>query len=427
MNFDFISDINRQRIDQLANTKGSNDKIDIARSLLEYKDFRELVQYAYDPFKQFKIKKIISKHYAMRVQPPDSIKEFLDYMSKKESANDEDVAKAGAVINCLDHPDMAFLFQRVLKKDLKVGMNVTGWNKAGYCIPKFGVQLACSQSHLDKFLDENKDGFIVQTKYDGHRAILIIDNASNYKFLSRNGHPIESCEFLLNQLKLIGLPPNSRFDGEIIHKSLNLQKLQSIISRKDSNHEFGKELTYQIFDVMELDGNNLMDSSQEDRIHNIHKISWNNDYILPAPFKMYKNVTGENYGMNPGEFIEMSFQESLQAGHEGLMLKSLKSNYETRRSRNWVKVKERDTIDVEVLEISEGKSGDRFSGMLGAAIAEYRGKRFNIGSGWSDKERELYFDNPNELIGKTLEVSYWKLSPNGVPLHSSKVRIRSDK
>lgn len=420
MKVDFITQENLDRVEKIASTSGKNDKISLAKSYRSDEEFVELVRAAYDPFKQYNIKKI--KPLAIPVDVPDGVKKFLDEMARKDGAKNEDIARAGKIVQYLGNPELALLFVKVLKKDLKVGMNVRSWNEAGYDIPVFQLQLAHAQSHLEKFLKENPDEFILQTKFDGNRAVVFSkDGDDNMKMLSRNGHQINSCDFLLNQMLTCGIPSDTILDGEVLHESLNLQQCQSIVSLKDSSHDKGHTLTYQIFDIWKYRGQDVKHLSLKERMELIQELH-TNEFIVAAPYDTWTPEKGDAKA-----YIEGVFQNVLAEGHEGLILKSPSSIYEGKRSRNWVKIKERDNLDLEVLEILEGEPGDRFEGMMGAVVCELNGKRFHVGTGWKESEREKYWNEPNLLLGKTIEIGYWKLSPDGVPLHPAKEKIREDK
>lgn len=413
IDFNFITQENLELVESIANTKGRNEKTDLAKKYLSNPEFVELVRATYNPFKQYKIKKI--KPLALPVKDPESVKYFLEHMSCKDAASNEDIAQAAKITQALGSIDLALLFLNVLKKDLKMGINIKSLNEAGYDIPVFLIQLAQPQSHLDKFLEENPDEFGIQTKYDGNRSVLYVDDL---EFISRGGHKIESCDFLLQQVDVdLG---DTILDGEILHESLNLQKAQSIISRKDSNHGRGHELTYQVFDVWKWKGQDVKHLPLIERMNLIKGLP-ENDYIVCAPFMVWNRSMGD-----PRAYITKLYQEAIEAGHEGLILKNLSSPYEGKRSRNWVKMKEHETIDAEIIAVNPGEVGKGFENTMGSATGLLNGKEFNIG-GWSAKERDFYFNNPNELISKTVECEIWKLSPDGIPLHARRKRIREDK
>ena len=44
--------------------------------------------------------------------------------------------------------------------------------------------------------------------------------------------------------------------------------------------------------------------------------------------------------------------------------------------------------------------------------SDYEGYPLGVGSGWSDSEREYYWQHPEEIIGKTISISYQNKSEN---------------
>ena len=88
------------------------------------------------------------------------------------------------------------------------------------------------------------------------------------------------------------------------------------------------------------------------------------------------------------------------------MIKDPKSYYECKRSTSWLKSKPVIEVSLEVINYEEGTG--RNKGKLGAVIAqgEDNGKFFklNIGSGFTDQQREEFWINREDLIGKIIEI-----------------------
>jgi DNA ligase-1 len=89
-------------------------------------------------------------------------------------------------------------------------------------------------------------------------------------------------------------------------------------------------------------------------------------------------------------------------GGEGIMLNTFEGCYELKRSNSLLKVKYVESMDLKVVDIQEGTG--KYEGMLGALVVDYKGYRVGVGSGFSDEERRRFWDNPEEIIGKTIEV-----------------------
>ncbi len=113
---------------------------------------------------------------------------------------------------------------------------------------------------------------------------------------------------------------------------------------------------------------------------------------------------------NPrAELVGAMLGKALALGHEGLVL---------RQGDTWLKVKPRNTYDVPVTGVTEGKG--RNVGRLGALVTPL-GK---VGTGFTDERREQLASLP---LGTVIEVACMELTPNGKFRHPRFVRVRWDK
>ena len=107
-------------------------------------------------------------------------------------------------------------------------------------------------------------------------------------------------------------------------------------------------------------------------------------------------------------------------GGEGLMLHRGSSLYTAGRSDDLLKVKRFDDAEAVVVGHLPGKG--KFTGMLGALLVEMPdGRRFRLGTGFSDEERR----EPPPL-GATVTYKYFGKTRNGVPRFASFLRIREE-
>jgi DNA ligase-1 len=99
-------------------------------------------------------------------------------------------------------------------------------------------------------------------------------------------------------------------------------------------------------------------------------------------------------------------EDSVKAGYEGIMIKSVDAPYECKRSDFWMKWKPTITVDLNIVGFEEGTG--RNVGRLGAIICEGvdndRTIRVNVGSGLSDSNRDEYWAARNELLDRVVEV-----------------------
>ncbi len=102
------------------------------------------------------------------------------------------------------------------------------------------------------------------------------------------------------------------------------------------------------------------------------------------------------------------------------------TGYVPKRAHWMLKRKEQFDAEFRIVGVTEGRmtdKGGKHVGRLGALICKTReGIKFNVGSGYDDKERQLLWDHPP--IGKLLRVQYRVLSEDRVPLEPRSMGLR---
>jgi DNA ligase 1 len=138
-----------------------------------------------------------------------------------------------------------------------------------------------------------------------------------------------------------------------------------------------------LFDVLHLDGADLLDLPTAERLDVL-------DRIVPEQYRVDRLVTDD------AEAAEAFLARTLEAGHEGVMAKSLSAAYEAgRRGAGWLKIKPVHTLDLVVLAVEWG-SGRR------------RGKLSNIHLGARDPENGGFVMLGKTFKGMTDELLAWQ-------------------
>jgi bifunctional non-homologous end joining protein LigD len=169
---------------------------------------------------------------------------------------------------------------------------------------------------------DRKD-WIFEVKWDGYRAIAVIDNGI-VDLYSRNGLSFNE-DYPLIREELARLKGSMILDGEIVivdeQGRADFQLLQEYQKTGQGN------LVYYVFDILELNGENLREltlSQRKDRLAMVLK--------KKLPMVIFN------------EFIEKEgkafFQAAVDMGLEGIMAKDWNSPYlEGKRSDYWLKIK----------------------------------------------------------------------------------------
>lgn len=92
---------------------------------------------------------------------------------------------------------------------------------------------------------------------------------------------------------------------------------------------------------------------------------------------------------------------------EGVMI-NLDTPYECKRTKNLIKVKKFYTYDLQIIDVEEGSGKNK--GMLGAFVVEYKNNRVNVGSGYTNEERKIFWENKDQYIGRVIEVKYKEIT-----------------
>ena len=99
-------------------------------------------------------------------------------------------------------------------------------------------------------------------------------------------------------------------------------------------------------------------------------------------------------------------QSAIDGGYEGIMIKEVNAPYECKRSHAWLKLKPFIEVSLEVTDVEEGTG--RNIGRLGAFVCsgvdDGRKITVNVGSGFSDSNRDEFWNYRREVLGNIVEV-----------------------
>jgi DNA ligase-1 len=190
---------------------------------------------------------------------------------------------------------------------------------------------------------------------------------------------------------------------------------------------------FNVFDIIPSDdwGRGFWNAQLHKRIDILEKLrpiidDMPNVELLPHIKVDLDSMEGQNQ-------LKRYANDMVVAGFEGIMIKELNAPYECKRNTSWMKWKPTITVDLTVVNIEEGTG--RNEGRLGALVCEGvdDGKtiRVNVGSGYSDTDRDDYWTNSKVVIGRTAEVLADAITQNQDGSYSLRfprfVRFRDDK
>ena len=120
------------------------------------------------------------------------------------------------------------------------------------------------------------------------------------------------------------------------------------------------------------------------------------------------------------EALQALLDKTVRMGGEGLMLHRGASPYRAERNNDLLKVKPYDDAEARVTAHVAGKG--KHAGRMGALWVETpEGKRFKLGTGFTDAEREK-----PPPVGSWVTYRYNGTNPGGVPRFARFMRVRDD-
>lgn len=418
-------------------TKGKN------QILIDHQDNRvlkTLLYYAFNKYMQYYIKQVPEVEPAMRDISAENYTAFLtllDHLSSRQVVSDIPGRVAEFLKKCNAREQK--WYTRILKRSLEIGMAEKAINKVyGNFIPVYEVQLADKVKDVTltdaKTIKRLPERFVVQYKIDGYRLNIHKSESGNVSICTRSGLPVNGYTQVERDAREF-LPGGAVYDGEMVSPKLFAWIEQNMLQDKGGkiadrslfteavskvfSHEENKEGIFNIFDVVkesewisrnasETYGSRILTLNEGIRPIAEQTASMR---VVPTSRVFYRD--------NPDDLTEVVriFHKFLSWGWEGLMIKAVDAPYEWKRTKNLLKLKLMDTADLSVLSVLEGTGQGK--GMVGKLVCDYKGTILNIGTGrMTAEEKRAYWEHPNQIIGKTIEVSYQaeSVGRNGEPV-----------
>jgi DNA ligase-1 len=301
-------------------------------------------------------------------------------------------------------------YRRILIKDLRCGVSEKTINKvvekkyANYAIPVFGCQLAHDSANHESKVSGQK---LIEVKLDGVRVITIVYPDGRVDMFSRNGKELVNFPHVQKQFEFIAkigcFSEPMVFDGEIM--SGTFQDLMKQIHRKSS--ATANDAVLNVFDFMSLSEFEEGGSNSTQRQRSALLDNWYEFYGEQCP-----NVTVVAQELVDLDTVEGQTRykeinaQAIAGGYEGIMLKDPNAIYECKRSVAWLKLKPFIEVSLEVVNVEEGtgKNLGRLGAVVCKGIDDGKEISVNVGSGFTDSDRDSFWISRDKLPGQIVEV-----------------------
>jgi DNA ligase-1 len=363
---------------------------------------------AYNPFYVYNVKQVIeTENLTGRPNPWPKFWALCEELRTRGVTGHAARDRIEQVSELFDSEQWNVLCRRVLIKDLRCGISEKTLNKVlgktSWKIPTFTCQLAQDSTDRPAKMKGIKR---LEVKLDGVRVLAVVQGAS-VTLYSRNGKVFENfphvAEAIAANRRYIGAY-DGRFvlDGEIVGASF--QQLMRQAQRKTDADT--TDMVYHVFDIIPLDSfqEGHYNAQQHKRL----------DILAGSRARFDETdclrlMDGIDVDLDTAEghdVMNRYAQDAVANGFEGIMIKDLGAPYECKRSSFWMKWKPTITVDLTIVGFEEGTG--RNAGRLGAIIYEgvdnERNIRVNVGTGYSDSDRDEFWAVRDQLLGVIGEI-----------------------
>jgi DNA ligase-1 len=425
-------------IETIAATASKNEKEKLIKDFTTIgDDLKDILVAGLDPFVTYGIAKVPEvERNGDGVFNDDTWLLLADLESRKLTGN----AARDAVAEEFQRLSLksAELLKRIITKDLRAGFSESTVNKA---IPGLIRTFDCMLAH--KFSDHSgkvKYPTWAEPKLDGVRVLAFVDvRAGTVGFFSRSGKEFNGFNHLKAPLisivdewskdkmadadETLVLHAESFlqcvFDGEVV--SGNFNKTVGDVRRKD---EQATDAVFCAFDVLPAIEFHQPGKSGVGESYLFRRQTLEQMVPQVGPVRIVPKFKVESE-----QEIHALYEKVRAKGLEGLIIKNGSELYHRRRNAGWLKIKAEDSVDIPVVGAFEGEG--KYVGSLGGLVCDFNGVQVNVGSGLTDGQREsfwkVYKTNPEQLIGRQIEVQYHEVTPDASLRHPRFVRFRDDK
>ena len=369
------------------------------------------MEYTYNPYKKFGVhKKTADKNPSLSIDLYSDLWGMLDDLNERRITGHDAIAAVNGFTAQLGSVERDMVFA-ILDGDLKMRASGTLINDViPGTIPSFSVALA--QKYEPKYADFEREVFYGSRKLDGVRCICRKEGNS-VTFYSRAGHEFMTLSRAADEVRKI--PGNFVLDGEVCLVDKNgtedFQGVMKQIKKKDFTMPNPMYLLFDMLTLDEFDSEGILcETPLSDRLNRITE-ALNSPGVNSGILKKVNQVQ-----MNDETFGELTAQAA-SLGWEGIMIRRDVA-YVGKRSSDLLKVKKFYDDEYIVLEAHMGPIRWVEGGVeverdcLSYVVIEHKGHRVRVGSGFSKEQRDNYYKNPANIIGKTVCVKYFEETHN---------------
>ena len=415
---------------KLQSITGANAKCEFIKAHRDDIYFKRFLYFALNPMLTYNIsKKSTDKLMAeenfdgQKLIFFNDIFECCEHLSRLRGMDDATLRQVKMLLN-VKYPEMdeRDLYIQLLSKKVRLGIAAKTINKIiPNLIPEWEVQQAYT---VEKYPLKEGTEFWLTQKLNGARATLY-----EGQLLARSGMPYKGLEHItdaLSWLRVAGFVA----DGELTLKDKgdlsDNEAFRVSTGILNSDNVNKTVICYTIFDMIPVKD---FDALKPQVTYRYRRDILNQFAERIADTDGAVKVLPVLYHGTDQSKIEELLEQMVREDKEGLMINT-DAPYRRTRHKGILKVKRFYTMDLPIIRCEEGTG--RLSGILGAFVLKYKENEVKVGSGFTDEQREQFWNNRDDMEGLLCEVKYKEISQDkGTGLESLQfpvfVGIRTDK
>lgn len=414
----------------LQSIRGTKDKCEFIGNHSGDEMFRALLYYALNPLITYNISektmdKILEEPVDENFQKLvffNDIFSCCEYLSRLRAMDDATLRQVRLFLRSYCNDKERALYAKLLTKTLRLGVTAKTVNKIiPNLIPEWEVQQAFP---IEKYPVQQGSEFWLTQKLNGARATFY-----KGRLIARSGFAYKGLEHITSVLEQV------QKYGYVMDGELTLRNKEGLSDNEafrvatgiiNSDDKDKTRICYTVFDIIPLKDfeseNPVLKYSDRRKILDELSAQINS---VDSPVKILPVL----YHGRDLSKIDSLLEQMVAEDKEGLILNT-DVPYKRTRYKGILKVKRFYTMDLPIIRYEEGSG--RLAGMLGAFVLQYKGNEVKVGSGFSDEQRNSFWESRDEMIGSLCEVKYKEVSTDkNTGLESLQfpvfVQIRNDK
>lgn len=419
----------KQIFDEIAAESGNNAKVDILRKYSDNELLKKVLYMANSKRVKFYIKRIPEyNHIETTLTLSDSLVE-LGRISDRTYTGGSAIDFLLGILSYLDTDD-AYIIERIIEKDCKIGMGTTFMNKVFKDLiedtPYMGA-VSFDEKKARKIFEKGGKG-ISQIKMDGRYCNAVI-RSGEVEMESRQGEPtiltgakfldeltsFEDC-VLNGELTMVDTP---RYESNGIIASLidilgkkdsrtdkeNEKKLKAFTDKHGSFEEALDKIRYTVWDRLTVDEyfNKSSKTKYVERLAYLEKMI---EKSGSSHVNIVEGMIVHNYAQ-----AMTHFQEVLAAGEEGTILKAWNGEWKDGKPTWQIKCKLELDLDLIITGFNYGSKGTKNENVISSLNAETScGKLKTRPQGLTEQLMKEITENKDNLLNTIIEVKCSGLS-----------------